>query len=64
MGIYIPKEVYTGLEVGKKYEWEVYTDEKERVQKVYTPKKVITEKKFDTQWCEKHEVYKGGCGCK
>lgn len=64
-GIYLKKEVYTNLEEGKEYEWEVYTEGKEKetiTPKVYTP--VLERKVFNAKWCEKHNVYKGNCKCK
>jgi len=64
-GIYIPKEVITGYNIGDMLEVEikskVITDSKQDDSNVIT--KPLSKKKFNTQWCGKHDVFKGSCGC-
>jgi len=66
-GIYIPKSIYNNLDIGKEYEWEVYTKEEEKEKEsptVYTPflREKLANKKME--WCEKHDSWKITCGCK
>lgn len=74
--IYIPKSVYTKLEVGNEYDWEVYTEkepvitkESEALAEIATVKlgevSIFPERKrFNTEMCPKHEgSMKGTCGC-
>ena len=62
VAVYIPKRVYTELELGKEYEVEVYTGEEKKGQEVYTPKVSVERKPYE--WCPKHSVSKYTCGCK
>jgi antitoxin component of MazEF toxin-antitoxin module len=57
IGIYVPRDVITGFKVGDEIEFDVIT---KSIEDVITP----VRKTFDTDWCNKHTVMKGSCGCK
>jgi len=68
--VYIPKEVYTRLEVGKVYtfdvqDMDVYTGvqvkEKDAVDRIEKIKKSENTK---MEWCKKHDSWKHTCGCR
>ena len=61
VGIYVPRSVITGLKVGDEVEFEVITKTTDSSSDVITP---VERKSFDTDWCNKHTVMKGSCGCK
>ncbi len=75
-GVIIPLEVITGYKLGEEIEIEVITGKQELLLKdvitnkdisdVITKEKapVITKKIFNFKRCEKHNAYKGNCGCK
>jgi antitoxin component of MazEF toxin-antitoxin module len=60
LGVILPKNVITGISNGDEIEVNVITQRIESSNKVITSKK----KKFNAEWCEKHKVFKGSCGCK
>ncbi len=67
-GIYIPKEVITGYNIGDEIELEVITKRgkgETMSPKVITPvlADLVEKKPFNTKWCDKHSAYKGSCGC-
>ena len=60
-GVYIPKEYLGNYKIGDMVEItlpDVITTVKEDTQ-VITPKR----ERFNTEWCDKHESYKGNCNC-
>lgn len=72
LGVITPKEVITDYKEG-----DVITLTLEKVitskpgKEIYTPEniqrlgmKAIRRPKFNTNWCSKHSVMKGSCGCK
>ena len=73
VAVYLPKSIYGGLEIGKEYELEVYTNGDtgpKPVSDVYISnfsdkiESIPLKEKFNTQWCSKHTTMKGNCKCK
>ena len=68
-GIYIPTDVITrlGIKIGDVITFSIL--EENETPDVITPKKEIKaealpiKKPFNANWCSKHSVYKGTCGC-
>jgi len=69
LGIIIPKNVITSYKQGDEIELNVITSG-HKEDNVITPKEDITPSplpdrvRFNTQWCNKHNTYKGTCQCK
>ncbi len=68
-GVIIPLDVITGYKLGEEIELEVITGKQELPMKEVITNKdessdVITKKLFNFERCEKHNAYKGNCGCK
>lgn len=53
-GVYLPKEMVGNYKIGDYIDLEV----REVITK---PNKPLI--KFNSEWCPKHDVYKGSCGC-
>ncbi len=69
VGILIPRDVITGIKLGDEIDVDVITNplnevitEREKPLSVITPS--LQRKVFNSKWCEKHNAYRGSCGCK